>query len=78
MIRDLNKTGWLLLSVLIAAAALTTWLRSRPLPMDLPAGDAIPQIDFFLEEFRIHQYGQNGIVEYTLAGDAWITTWIPK
>jgi LPS export ABC transporter protein LptC len=70
MIRDLNKTGWLFLAVLIITAALTTWLRSRPLPTDLPAGgEAIPQIDFFLEEFRIRQYGQNGSVEYTLAGE---------
>jgi LPS export ABC transporter protein LptC len=70
MIRDLNKTGLLLLTVLIAAAAITTWLRSRPDAADLPAGtDAIPQIDFFLEGFHIRQYGDNGAIHYILAGD---------
>ncbi len=69
MIRYLNKGGLLLVLLLLAVAAITTWLRTRPdLADTAPDADAIPQIDFFMENFRIRQYDREGLLHYTLKG----------
>ncbi|HEY3488406.1 MAG TPA: LPS export ABC transporter periplasmic protein LptC [Gammaproteobacteria bacterium] len=69
MIRSVNKTGVSLLLLLLAGAVITTWLRTRP-DSESPLGDpeARPQIDFFMENFRIRQYDDRGQLHYILQG----------
>jgi LPS export ABC transporter protein LptC len=69
MIRHLNRNGLLLVLLLLAAAGATTWLRTRP-DITAPAADAdvIRQIDFFMENFRIRQYDEQGRLRYTFNG----------
>jgi LPS export ABC transporter protein LptC len=70
MIRHLNKKGLLLLLLLLAAAGATTWLRTRPdiTGTDAAAVEAIRQIDFFMENFRIRQYDEQGQLHYIFMG----------
>jgi LPS export ABC transporter protein LptC len=69
MIRHLNKGGFLLLSLLLAAAALTSWLRTRPdIAAPVAETETIRQIDFFMENFSIRQYNKRGRLHYVLNG----------
>lgn len=69
MTRQLNKGGLLLILLLLAVAGLTSWLRTRP-DVAAPAAEAeaIQQIDFFMEDFRIRQYDSRGRLHYTFKG----------
>lgn len=69
MIKQLHKSGLLLLLLLLAVAGITTWLRTRPdNAAPATAADTIKQIDFFLENFRIRQYDDEGRLHYTFKG----------
>jgi LPS export ABC transporter protein LptC len=69
MTRQLNKGGLLLLLLLLAAAGLTSWLRTRPDIAGPPAEtEAIRQIDFFMKNFRIRQYDDQGQLHYIFKG----------
>jgi LPS export ABC transporter protein LptC len=65
----LNKSGLLLILLLLIIAGATTWLRTHPDTGDTTAdADANPQIDFFMENFRIRQYTREGRLHYMLKG----------
>jgi LPS export ABC transporter protein LptC len=69
MIRYLNKSGLAVVLLLLAAAGATTWLRTRPDIIDPAAtAETIRQIDFFMENFRIRQYDQQGRLSYIFNG----------
>jgi LPS export ABC transporter protein LptC len=69
MTRGFNKSGVLLLALLLAAAALTSWLRTRPdIAGPVAEDETVRQIDFFMENFRIRQYDELGRLHYVLKG----------
>lgn len=69
MILRFNRKGLLLAALLLAAAALTSWLRTRPdIGVPVTAEETIRQIDFFMENFRIRQYDELGRLHYVLQG----------
>lgn len=58
-----------MLALLFAAAALTSWLRTRPdIVVPVAEEETIRQIDFFMENFRIRQYDELGRLHYVLKG----------
>jgi LPS export ABC transporter protein LptC len=69
MIKHRNKNGLLLVLLLLAAAGVTTWLRTRPdITGPGTAAETIRQIDFFMENFRVRQYDAQGRLRYTFNG----------
>lgn len=69
MIVRFNRKGLLVLALLLAVAALTSWLRTRPdIGAPIAEEETIRQIDFFMENFRIRQYDELGRLHYVLQG----------
>jgi lipopolysaccharide export system protein LptC len=70
MTRHLNKGSLLLLLLLLTIAGATTWLRTHH-DIAGPVADTDrmqQQIDFFMKNFRIRQYDDQGQLHYTLKG----------
>ena len=63
----ITRTG-ILVILLITAAVLTSWLNRSTPSTTVVADKPAPQADFFLENFQIHQYDENGKLSYELQG----------
>ena len=58
----------LLLVALLAIAGLSWWLRQSESAPSTIAAERKPQSDFFLNDFTIHQFDQDGLLKYEIGG----------